>query len=70
MLEAEITTDGILLRPQKLIDSTQAWFWSPEWQASGRRTPARSYGTHQFASGEELIEALQRRAKPRARRRP
>ncbi len=24
--EAEITSDGIFLRPQKVIDSTQAWF--------------------------------------------
>jgi len=27
--DAEITADGILLRPQKLIDATQAWFWEP-----------------------------------------
>lgn len=34
--EAEITSDGILLRPQKVIDSTQAWFWTPAWQAGER----------------------------------
>jgi antitoxin PrlF len=33
LLEAEITEDGILLRPQKVIDATQAWFWTPAWQA-------------------------------------
>jgi bifunctional DNA-binding transcriptional regulator/antitoxin component of YhaV-PrlF toxin-antitoxin module len=30
LLEAESTDAGILLRPQKLIDATQAWFWTPE----------------------------------------
>ena len=29
LLDAEITDDGILLRPRKVIDSTQAWFWTP-----------------------------------------
>lgn len=71
LLEAEITTDGILLRPQKLIDSTQAWFWSPDWQAAEREADADQAAglVETFESGEELIGALQRRAKPRARRR-
>ncbi len=29
LLDAELTADGILLRPQKVVDATQAWFWSP-----------------------------------------
>ena len=40
LLEAELTPDGILLRPQKLIDATQTWFWTPEWQAGERRAAA------------------------------
>lgn len=31
-VEVVITADGILLRPRKLVDATQAWFWTPEWQ--------------------------------------
>ena len=31
-VQVEMTADGILLRPQKVIDATQAWFWSPTWQ--------------------------------------
>ena len=31
-VEVEMTRDGILLRPLKVIDSTQAWFWTPAWQ--------------------------------------
>ena len=40
LLDAELTAEGILLRPQKLIDATQAWFWSPEWQAGERKADA------------------------------
>jgi len=32
-VEFELTEKGILLRPKKVIDSTQAWFWTPTWQA-------------------------------------
>ncbi len=71
LLEAEITSEGILLRPQKLIDATQAWFWTPEWQEGEREADAdlAAGSTEFFGSGEELIEALRRRAK-RSRRRP
>ena len=71
LLEAEITSEGILLRPQKLIDATQAWFWTPEWQEGEREADAdlAAGNTEFFESGEELIEALRRRAK-RPRRRP
>lgn len=70
LLDAELTPDGILLRPQKLIDATQAWFWTPEWQAGEREADAdRAAGTIQtFESGEELIGALRNRSKRRRRR--
>ena len=66
LLEVEITPEGILLRPQKLIDATQAWFWTPAWQAGERRADADSATgrVETFASGEELVEALRNRAKP------
>jgi AbrB family looped-hinge helix DNA binding protein len=35
-VEASLTPDGILLRPRRPIDSTQAWFWEPKWQARER----------------------------------
>ena len=28
----ELVDGGILLRPQKLVDSKQAWFWKEAWQ--------------------------------------
>lgn len=71
LIEAEITEEGILLRPQKVIDATQAWFWAPQWQQGEREADADlSAGRGEtFASGDELIEALRSRAKPAARRR-
>src|SRR6266849_2403650 len=35
-VEVVITADGILLRPRKLVDATQAWFWTPTWQRGER----------------------------------
>jgi AbrB family looped-hinge helix DNA binding protein len=70
LLEAELTADGILLRPQKLIDVTQAWFWTPEWQAGEREADAnRSAGkVEEFRSGDELIGALRARRRQTRRR--
>src|SRR5437870_13709803 len=71
LLEAEITDEGILLRPQKVIDATQAWFWTPEWQAGEREADAdlAAGRGETFGSGEEFLKALRARAKPAARRR-
>jgi AbrB family looped-hinge helix DNA binding protein len=66
LLEVEITPEGILLRPQKLIDATQAWFWTPTWQAGERQADAdrAAARVETFRSGEELVEALHNRAQP------
>jgi AbrB family looped-hinge helix DNA binding protein len=71
LFEAELTPDGILLRPQRLIDATQAWFWSPDWQDGEREADAdRAAGrVENFASGEEFLGALRTRAKGRKPRR-
>lgn len=71
LLDAELTEEGILLRPQKVIDATQAWFWTPEWQAGEREADADDAAGRgeTFNSGEELVEALRTRAKPPPRRR-
>ena len=59
-VEVEMTDEGILLRPQKVIDSTQAWFWTPAWQlmeaeadvdiATGR--------VEAFETGADLLASL------------
>jgi AbrB family looped-hinge helix DNA binding protein len=32
LVEVEMVAGGILLKPRKIVDSTQAWFWKPTWQ--------------------------------------
>ena len=72
LLEAEVTAEGILLRPQKLIDATQAWFWTPDWQAGEREADAdRSAGRLEtFQSDEEFLATLSRRTKRQSWRAP
>jgi AbrB family looped-hinge helix DNA binding protein len=71
LFDAELTADGILLRPRRLIDTTQAWFWSPEWQAGEREADIdRDAGrVETFTSGDEFLDALRSRAKGRKPRR-
>lgn len=71
LLDAELTPEGILLRPRKVIDATQAWFWSPEWQEGEREADAdRAAGrTELFETDQDFVEALWKAAKPQARRR-
>ena len=35
-IEVEVVDGAIILRPRKLIDPSQAWFWTPEWQEGER----------------------------------
>jgi AbrB family looped-hinge helix DNA binding protein len=66
IVEVEMTADGILLRPKKLIDATQAWFWEPAWQAGEREADAEAAAGRgeRFASDEEFLAALDARMKP------
>ena len=71
LLDAEITAEGILLRPQKVIDATQAWFWTTESQEGERGADADLAGgrVEIFGSGDEFLTALGGRAKDSGRRR-
>ena len=59
-VEVVMTPDGILLRPRKIIDSTQAWFWAPEWQAGEAEAEAdvAAGRTELFDSGDAFLAAL------------
>ena len=71
LLDAEITDEGILLRPRKVIDSTQAWFWTSTWQAGEREADADrdAARVETFDSNDSLIDGLRSIAKPAKRRR-
>jgi AbrB family looped-hinge helix DNA binding protein len=66
LVEVEITAEGILLRPKKVIDATQAWFWEPTWQAKEREADEdlAAGRFERFKSDEEFLAALDERMKP------
>ncbi len=39
-IEVRVTDTGIVLRPKRLIDSSQVWFWSKEWQQAEKEIEA------------------------------
>jgi len=66
VIEVEMTANGILLRPKKLIDATQAWFWEPAWQAGEREADADAAAGRgdRYESDEDFLAALDARMKP------
>jgi AbrB family looped-hinge helix DNA binding protein len=60
-VEIEVSSEGsIVLRPKKLIDASQAWFWSREWQAGEREADAdiRAGRVTRHTSDEEFLASL------------
>ena len=59
-VDVEMVPEGILLKPQKLIDATQAWFWTPAWQA-GEREASLDIAEGRlkvFETDEDFLESL------------
>lgn len=59
-IDVELTDEGILLRPRKVIDATQAWFWSPEWQRGEREASDEITAgkTTRHGSDKDFLAAL------------
>jgi AbrB family looped-hinge helix DNA binding protein len=68
LLDAVMTDDGILLRPQKMIDASQAWFWTPDWQQGERAADvdAKASRVETFDSGGSLLTGLSSLAKKKS----
>ena len=60
-IEFEITAHGILMRPKKVIDASQAWFWTPEWQAGEREADAdiAAGRVTTYLTAEEFLASLE-----------
>ena len=60
LFEYEEREEGILLKPRKLIDPTQAWFWTLEWQKREREADEdiKTGRVKRFTDAEELLEEL------------
>ncbi len=61
-LEIIVTGEAILLKPKKLIDASQQYFWTPEWQARERQvTEDYRKGRYKAAKDtEEFFRKLNR----------
>lgn len=59
-VEVELTSEGILIRPRKIIDATQAWFWTPTWQAGEAEAAAEIArgDARVFTSGDDFLASL------------
>lgn len=60
VVEFQLTDEGVLLKPKKLIDASQAWFWTPEWQERERQADEdiRAGRTTFFESDEAFLAHL------------
>ena len=61
LIEAEVTDSGeVILRPLATIHRSQAWFWTPEWQAGEREASeqTRRGEGEVFKTDEDFLNAL------------
>lgn len=60
-VDVEMTDEGILLRPKKVIDATQAWFWTPSWQAGEAAASAdiKAGRVEVFKTPRDFLAALE-----------
>lgn len=59
---ADVEDDALVLRPKRLVDASQAWFWTPEWQKAEREADAdiKAGRVYRANNVEELIASLKR----------
>jgi hypothetical protein len=62
-LEVDVTEEGLLLVPKKLISKDQVWFWTKEWQQKEKEADeaiAKGQVSGPFKSAPELIRHLKK----------
>ena len=63
LVELQAKEDHIVLTPKKLIDKSQAYFWTKKWQEAERQAQAdiEAGRTREFDSVDELLADLNTR---------
>ncbi len=56
-VEVEARKDGILLKPKTLIDKSQAYFWTKEWQDEEKKVD-EDYKAGRFKEAKNVDEFL------------
>jgi antitoxin PrlF len=61
LLEVSVEDGTIVMRPKKLVDADQAWFWTESWQQGEREASAdiAAGRTRRSASAKEFLESLE-----------
>ena len=61
LLEVSVEEGAIVMRPKKLIDADQAWFWTESWQQGEREASAdiAAGRTRRSATAREFLESLE-----------
>jgi AbrB family looped-hinge helix DNA binding protein len=62
LVEIEVVDDRAVVTPKKLVDKSQAYFWTEEWQKGEAEAEAdiKAGRVKTFDSVEELLEDLDR----------
>jgi antitoxin MazE len=60
-LEITLEDDRIVIKPVLIIDRSQSWFWSKEWQAKEKEAEAdvKAGRIHRASGYKDLIEKLE-----------
>jgi len=61
LVEIEVVDDRAVLMPKKLVDKSQAYFWTKRWQEAEREAneDIKAGRVKTFASGDELVKDLE-----------
>jgi len=61
LIEIEVVDERAVLMPKKLVDKSQAWFWTKRWQEGEREADEdiEAGRVRTFNSVEELIKDLE-----------
>lgn len=64
IVEFEVREEGILMRPKKMVDATQAWYWTDAWQEGERQADDDILaGRTQSFEAEDFTDVLKERSK-------
>lgn len=60
ILETVVKEDRVIITPKKVIDASQSWFWSKEWQDAEKEAEADIMAgrVKKFKNAKELIKDL------------
>jgi bifunctional DNA-binding transcriptional regulator/antitoxin component of YhaV-PrlF toxin-antitoxin module len=61
VVEFEVKENVIIIRIKKLVDASQAWFWTEDWQKGEREAGAdiKAGRIESFKGGEEFLASLE-----------